>query len=1302
MERDYQRARAILARPLTDESLRELREIHGRVRDAPPPHRRHRQQLTNRHKKRDTEEEDDKNESSSDFDPYPAVREPDFQSLIAGKREFAQTRLQPVRLEDRTARGVDAMWDESCGPREFRLTPTQIFLKHFMSPRTPYNSLLLFHGVGVGKTCSAITIAEGFPGRKALVLVNPNLQDNFRKEVFDPSNLQQRASDGQSGIDFSAVRGCTGRSYLDRVEGKELLTAEAIERRVTRLVNQKYSFMGPRQFANYVRKLGEGLNPVERVRAKFSGMLIIVDEAHHLRTHGGGPSGENLVAPALRRVLQCAEDVKLLLMTATPMFNDPRDLLELVNLMLMNDKRPRIAASEVFDSSGRLTAPGKKTLEEATRGYVSYMRGDSPFSFPLRLGPSASGDTLVMSKRDFPRLDIHGNAIQPADMIHQNIEICGSRMSAYQASVYAAFQERLSAASLRQEEEAEEAKDDDDGVSQAADDDHDGDGDDTLDGNDIDGAVGPNKRRGRSKNEQLKANKGERQRSAHVLQAGLEICNVVFPSGVPGAPRHGREALLNCMDILSTKPLRMAYRPNVPRFLAPAHLPTYAPKMHAIVQRILSARGIVFVYSRFIWMGLIPLALALEHAGFERLNERNLLHSTAADDKKSPMSRRGSYTILCGNPDITPDASRDISVVRSRGNIDGDVVKVVLASEFATEGIDLRNVREVHILDPWYHLNKVEQIVGRACRYCSHSSLPLEKRNVTVYLHAACMSPPNKTFQMTKDNKKKMITIRNNNNNTTRETLDLRAYRIASCKDAKMKDVERALMANAVDCHLTRERTYFDPDKLGTRITVVTSQGKEIKSYKLGDDPAVRRPVTCVSPIASKNHLGHTDGTYDPEVHAMGVDEAADRLRAHFAGNVRATLAELQEALTDGSREQREALMLALDRMLATKVGVTYNGRPGFLVRRADMYLYQPVDASPLATLEERSQSAQTAKAPVAQIMPPASSTTTTTSSSMLHASSSRVAKAAAADYEDGLGHVRGEKRKLHNANDDSSTRPTTAADTANNATNKKWDSKDPASSLAERVLLTAHRMPAKDTDAYAQQLLDMAVDRLKPAELLDACRLALSVKSQKGHHPKSNKTVIGADGDSNRKISPESLLESLTSAGVLFTAHDNSENDARRKTKKAYVLLDAGGGTGWYATVDGGAQWTPCKALDLQAAMAMAREQHRGLRPDIRTYAAYLAAPPGNPAASIFKIIGSSAGAEGCVCHQTSSVTVDNLIRKIKNLAPGIYDSKKKADKRSLCAMYELVLRKHLPRGVLRPAQYATVKAMAAAAKLQ
>ena len=101
------------------------------------------------------------------------------------------------------------------------------------------------------------------------------------------------------------------------------------------------------------------------------------------------------------------------------------------------------------------------------------------------------------------------------------------------------------------------------------------------------------------------------------------------------------------------------------------------------------------------------------------------------------------------------------------------------------EGIDLKNVRQVHVMEPWYNLNRIEQIIGRARRNCSHSELPIEERNFMLFLYASAL-------------KDKRI-----------ESLDSLLYRMAEKKSVKIGQVSRILKSVAVDCLLNKEQQQF-------------------------------------------------------------------------------------------------------------------------------------------------------------------------------------------------------------------------------------------------------------------------------------------------------------------------------------------------------------------------------------------------------------------------------------------------------------------------------------------------------------
>lgn len=1181
----YERAKRLLSRPLSPESLRELQEIHARVATSVPPHRKVQ-----------------KSSKSPEFVPYPDVTSPDFQRVLNAKKEFRKYALEAVAMPSSDAKGVDELWSESCGARRFALTPNQLFLKDFISPTTPYNSLLLFHGVGVGKTCSAVTVAERFPDRKVLVLVNPGLQANFRKEIFDPDKL---SVDANGKVDFSQLvvsGGCTGSAYLDRIPERHLLSKEAIERRIARMIADKYTFMGPRQFAHYVAKLGQGPQSVERIRAKFSNTLIVVDEAHHLRVVGA--QGEKMVTPALRRVLQDSEGIKLLLLTATPMFNDARDVIELVNLMLLNDKRPRIRVAQVFDTNGRITRDGVAVLSDAVRGYVSYMRGDSPFSFPLRLSPAANGDPAVLRPARMPALDLRGAPIPEQDRL-RSLDICASPMSAYQARVYGSFEEQI--AQVQQpEEQLVDADADDYEV--------------------VESAGGPDAAKPKS-----------------MLHTGLQICNIVFPAQAPGAPRHGIDAMLNCFNKVSSRPLQLAYKPGVPAFLEPGArgLGSYAPKMQSIVQRILSSRGIVFVYSRFIWMGLLPLAIALEHAGFQRYGGRPVLvrdqKNQHLDTYRNPKSARQSYCILCGMADLTGDMTADIAAARSPDNRDGSVIKVILASEVATEGIDLRNVREVHILDPWYHLNKVEQILGRAGRLCSHASLPLEDRNVTLFLHAASAA------------------------GHARETIDLRAYRIAEIKHKRMQEVRRVLVANAVDCPLNRERLFYDRNKLGVNLDIVTSQGTR-KRVPLGDAVdglSSHVPVTCRSGPPGRGPEVHDDTTYDVRVHLHGIDDHVRAVQLFFERSgapIAATFGELHAFVRNNMRAayQQEELMAALQRMVADETrirrltsdvgpaGPETPGPEGYLVYRGDKYLFQPVHASSKAlTLQERASASAPAEQHV-RLVAPASSPSPVSKRATSSRSASARSKRATSRRSVGI-----------------------------------WDPANVMESMQRRIMQTLGQLPAQPDVllAYLPQLVDSVVDRLSTQELLGLVQhVVVSAMDDKDAKSEKNKGL-----NPKAAANMADIKRSLVEGGLLLPATASDQH-------KLAVVCDPSAATvTYYNLVAAGRRvhhWEPCQPITVQAAQRELRAKLK-LELELTKYTGYIMFSETGP---VFKIVGESKGSEGCVCHQTSTLTVAHIVKSIAKLDKSLLDPTRRTDKRGLCGLYELVLRKRAPAQLLRP----------------
>jgi hypothetical protein len=145
----------------------------------------------------------------------------------------------------------------------------------------------------------------------------------------------------------------------------------------------------------------QSLVNVFRIRRPF----VIIDEAHNLRDIAGETEDETrldapgglkelaeskagkLLTPYLRRVLDAADGMKLLLLTATPMYNSYREIIFLFNLLLQNDKKALLSEGMIFSRDGSFTPSGKELLGRAASAYLSFMRGENPLSFPIRLEP---------------------------------------------------------------------------------------------------------------------------------------------------------------------------------------------------------------------------------------------------------------------------------------------------------------------------------------------------------------------------------------------------------------------------------------------------------------------------------------------------------------------------------------------------------------------------------------------------------------------------------------------------------------------------------------------------------------------------------------------------------------------------------------------------------------------------------------------------------------------------------------------------------------------------------------------------
>lgn len=877
--------------------------------------------------------DDEPNDESLGF-LYPTKNDPDFAVNIARRREFNDTKYNIVIPTSQ--RQMEEEATKMCGAA-FELAPHQLFVRNFLSVMTPYNSLLLYHGLGTGKTCSAISVAEemrdymnqaGITGatKKILVVASVNVQDNFRKQLFDFNKLKFNRVARQF-----VIRGCTGTKLLKEVGATaELtdLTEQNVERtragivqRITRLINASYEFMGYIELANSVRRLTAGAaskqDAVRAIKNAFNHRLVIVDEIHNVRSDeevkdDSAPSQKS-VADELYKLVRYADNLRLLLLSGTPMYNDPREIVWLLNLMNVNDRRPPIAVSDVFDRDGNLLQinghhVGAELLRIKSNGYISVVKGENPYIFPYRMYPAdfAPEQSYVMNRQLHPSRQLNGTPI-PNPIEH--LDLCLNPAGAYQEAVYHHIIDR------KRPEMAPDA-----------------------------------------------ASFG-----SFLLKQPIEALNMVYPSAefdkwldrsskaedaAPAPLRMNLGTLLGDTGLkrvmkydVSDDGARISnfeYKPTLVskygRIFSRGEVGKYSSKIASICDQLERARGVVLIYSEYIGGGAVPIALALEEMGFTRYDTQvGSLFKTAPAPQRfiqeaGSVKKRfaAKYAMFTGDKQLSPDNRAELEALTT-DNERGQRIKVVIISKAGSEGIDFKNVRQVHIMEPWYNMNRIEQIVGRAVRNCSHADLPFVERNVQLFLYGTLLPATPDV-----------------------EAADLYVYRLAETKAAQIGQVSRILKENAVDCLLNIDQTKFSQEVIrrhnGGAVTVrqVLADGTQLPNYVVGDRPfsfvcdyQARCEYRCAKSDGGVMKMKITDDSYSHPFIAMNADRIMQRIRDLFREQ---HFYKRQTVLKHLAGHSREQVDVALTRILndAREQLIDKYGRTGRMINVGEYYLFQP------------------------------------------------------------------------------------------------------------------------------------------------------------------------------------------------------------------------------------------------------------------------------------------------------------------------------------------------------------------------
>lgn len=276
--------------------------------------------------------------------------------------QFRQFTWEPVKMENTCITPPDV---KRGGATAIEYTPTQDFIRNYFSLQAPVKGMLLYHSVGTGKTCSAIAAASKnfeLQGYTILWVTRTTLKNDIWKNMF-------------SQICNESLRNKVDEIPTDPKKQKAMLSK-----------SWRIRPMSYKQFSNLISKENDFYRQLVKINGKEDPLrktLLIIDEAHKLY---GGSDLSSIERPdmvAFHKALMHSyavsgnDSVRLLLMTATPITENPMELIQLMNLCKpIKEQLPGTFESfknEYLDANGRFTDNGRSKYLDDIAGHISYL-----------------------------------------------------------------------------------------------------------------------------------------------------------------------------------------------------------------------------------------------------------------------------------------------------------------------------------------------------------------------------------------------------------------------------------------------------------------------------------------------------------------------------------------------------------------------------------------------------------------------------------------------------------------------------------------------------------------------------------------------------------------------------------------------------------------------------------------------------------------------------------------------------------------------------------------------------------------
>ena len=791
---------------------------------------------------------------------------------------------------------------------DFSLLIHQKIVRDYINIYTPYRGLLLYHGLGSGKTCTSIAIAEGLKNDKSIIVMTPaSLRNNYIEELkkcgdylYKKNQYWEFVNTKKNPDLIPYLRSILGLSdeYIAKNGGawfvnvkKESnynnLTTEQqvnLNNQINNMINNKYEFInynGLRE--SHLQALSENYT-----KNPFTNKVVIIDEAHNLVSRIVNKlKNSKSIAMKLYEYLLNSENTKIILLSGTPIINYPNEVGVMFNILRgsiktydlkLNSKSKKVISKESltkifeknelntidymnFNSSSMTMSVTQNpfnfvnTKENKNKVYFNDKIDSSSQKFVSNIKDilkkeniEINNDVLVNNYKCLPDnydefrsyfIDENNN-IKNTNMLKMRILGLVSYFKSPQEKLMPKYDENLDFYII------------------------------DVPMSDFQFSVYEEARIQERKLEEYNKKKSSKKQKDDLFSETVStyrifsraFCNFVFPRPhikrpMPIDGQNIENALdkdvMNDSIIDNTnieekmksveydledidKSIKdkatnhdssyenrinealMQLDKYASKFLVKSQLGIYSPKFLSILENISDPEhvGNHLLYTQFRTLeGIGIFKLVLDNNGYSEFKIRKkedgkYFIDIKDEDKGKPMYALHTGTenneekeiiknIFNSNWNLVPsNLIESLNDIAENNNL-GDIIKLLMITSSGAEGITLKNVRYVHIMEPYWHYVRIEQVIGRAKRICSHYELPKELQNIKVFLYVMNFT----TTQLESDTSIELrLKDKGKIDKTKIVTSDQLLYEIALIKKNINKNILDNIKQSAIDCNV--------------------------------------------------------------------------------------------------------------------------------------------------------------------------------------------------------------------------------------------------------------------------------------------------------------------------------------------------------------------------------------------------------------------------------------------------------------------------------------------------------------------